>query len=135
MYKNIATSSLLKKASSSSSSSSSATRHFSSLPSRAPRVAAGGAEASGVINNSVSGNKVFASNIKGSLPGQCGSPRFLSFSSALRSVRSSVPRWSHGVDWKSPASLSSQIRTCAVPLSNVLYRKIATMGNLVFSKF
>jgi len=102
MFKNAASSSILKKAS---------TRHFNSSASRAA--------VAGAVDRSAC--------VKG-LPGQCvGSHR--NFSSALRSVRSSVPRWSHGVDWKSPASLNSQIRACAAPLSNVLYRKIATMAS------
>ncbi|CAI9090269.1 OLC1v1025008C1 [Oldenlandia corymbosa var. corymbosa] len=119
MYKNIATSSLLKKASS--------TRHFNSLSSSgAQRHAVAGVEAasSTAVNRTSSaagGSKIAASS--------SGNPRISSLSSALRSVRSSVPRWSHGVDWKSPASLSSQIRTRSSPLSNVLYRKIATMAS------
>lgn len=39
----------------------------------------------------------------------------------------SVPRWSHGVDWKSPASLTSQIRSSS-PLLERLQRSFATMG-------
>lgn len=39
----------------------------------------------------------------------------------------SIPRWSHGVDWKSPASLTSQIRTCS-PLLERLQRSFATMA-------
>ncbi|KAI3810149.1 hypothetical protein L1987_19759 [Smallanthus sonchifolius] len=56
-------------------------------------------------------------------------------SSAFRSVRSTVPRWSHGVDWKSPATLTSQIRTAASPLLDRFHRTLATMGlNRIFSK-
>nr|GME14462.1 aconitate hydratase, cytoplasmic [Ipomoea batatas] len=54
--------------------------------------------------------------------------RSLSFSSALRSIRSSVPRWSHGVDWKSPAIPASQIRIASPVLSD-FHRKIATMAS------
>ncbi|KAG5545555.1 hypothetical protein RHGRI_017906 [Rhododendron griersonianum] len=59
-----------------------------------------------------------------SVANQC---RSFSFSSAYRQLRSSVPRWSHGVDWKSPASLASQIRTPASV--NLFERKIATMAS------
>lgn len=54
--------------------------------------------------------------------------RSLSFSSAVRSLRCSVPRWSHGVEWRSPASLRPQIRAVA-PVIERLQRKFATMGN------
>lgn len=47
-------------------------------------------------------------------------------SAAFRSVRS---RWSHGVDWKSPASLSSQIRTTASPVLDRFHRSLATMAS------
>ncbi|KAK3014234.1 hypothetical protein RJ639_008167 [Escallonia herrerae] len=60
-----------------------------------------------------------------SAAGQC---RSLSFSSAFRSLRSSVPRWSHGADWKSPASLRSQIRT-ASPVIQRFHRNIASMAS------
>ncbi|XP_073060858.1 aconitate hydratase, cytoplasmic [Primulina eburnea] len=44
-----------------------------------------------------------------------------------RSFRS-VPRWSHG-EWKSPMSLTSQIRTTSIAdSSTLLHRKIATMA-------
>ncbi|TMW93545.1 hypothetical protein EJD97_011516 [Solanum chilense] len=49
------------------------------------------------------------------------------YSSTLRSLRCSVPRWSHGVDWKSPISLTAQIRTAA-PALNGFHRKLATMA-------
>lgn len=52
------------------------------------------------------------------------------YSSTLRSLRCSVPRWSHGVDWKSPISLTAQIRTAA-PALNGFHRKLATMGTFV----
>lgn len=45
------------------------------------------------------------------------------YSSTLRSL----PRWSHRVDWKSPISLTAQIRTAA-PALNQFHRKLATMG-------
>ncbi|CDP05740.1 unnamed protein product [Coffea canephora] len=48
-------------------------------------------------------------------------------SSAVRSLRCSVPRWSHGVDWRSPVSLRAQIRTAA-PVIERFERKIATMA-------
>nr|GMD49411.1 aconitate hydratase, cytoplasmic [Ipomoea batatas] len=60
--------------------------------------------------------------------------RPLTFASAFRSLRCSVPRWSHGVDWKSPASLTAQIRTAA-PVLHDFHRKIATMGTFVFLLF
>ncbi|KAI3828036.1 hypothetical protein L1987_02130 [Smallanthus sonchifolius] len=50
-------------------------------------------------------------------------------SSAFRSVRSSVPRWSHGVDWKSPVTLTSQIRTAASPVLDRFHRALATMAS------
>ncbi|EEF38199.1 aconitate hydratase, cytoplasmic [Ricinus communis] len=53
--------------------------------------------------------------------------RSLSFSAAVRSLRCSVPRWSHGVDWRSPVSLRSQIRT-ASPVIERFQRKISTMA-------
>ncbi|KAJ7948154.1 Aconitate hydratase [Quillaja saponaria] len=53
--------------------------------------------------------------------------RSLSYSSALRSFRSSVPRWSHGVNWRSPVSLRAQIRAVA-PVIERFERKIATMA-------
>ncbi|KAI8008595.1 hypothetical protein LOK49_LG07G02578 [Camellia lanceoleosa] len=60
-----------------------------------------------------------------SISNQC---RSFSFSSAFRNLRCSVPRWSHGVDWNSPASLTAQIRT-ASPLIGRFERKIATMAS------
>ncbi|KAA8523674.1 hypothetical protein F0562_010097 [Nyssa sinensis] len=54
--------------------------------------------------------------------------RSLSFSSAFRSLRSSVPRWSHGVDWRSPVSLKAQIRAAA-PVIERFQRKISTMAS------
>ncbi|PSR78366.1 Aconitate hydratase [Actinidia chinensis var. chinensis] len=55
--------------------------------------------------------------------------RSFSFSAALRHIRSSAPRWSHGGDWKSPASLTVQIRTAA-PCIDRFERTIATMGTV-----
>ncbi|PHT99448.1 Aconitate hydratase 2, mitochondrial [Capsicum chinense] len=49
------------------------------------------------------------------------------YSSTLRSLGCSVTRWSHGVDWKSPISLTAQIRTAA-PALNSFHRKLATMA-------
>ncbi|PON68728.1 Aconitase/Iron-responsive element-binding protein [Parasponia andersonii] len=54
--------------------------------------------------------------------------RSLSFASAVRSVRCSVPRWSHGVHWNSPYSFRSQIRAVA-PVIEQFQRKIATMAS------
>ncbi|KAJ6338788.1 hypothetical protein OIU76_008276, partial [Salix suchowensis] len=53
--------------------------------------------------------------------------RSLSFSSAVRSLRCSHPRWSHGVDWRYPATLRHQIRAVA-PIVERFQRKIATMA-------
>ncbi|KAJ8749251.1 hypothetical protein K2173_018730 [Erythroxylum novogranatense] len=53
--------------------------------------------------------------------------RSLSFTSAVRSLRCSVPRWSHGVDWRSPISLRAQSRAAA-PIVERFQRKIATMA-------
>ncbi|XP_022849175.1 aconitate hydratase 3, mitochondrial-like [Olea europaea var. sylvestris] len=50
--------------------------------------------------------------------------RSLSFYSALRSAQ----RWSHGVDWKSPASLGAQIRI-ASSTASLFQRNIATMAS------
>lgn len=55
--------------------------------------------------------------------------RSLNFSSAVRSLRFSSPRWSHGVDWRSPISLRSQIRAVA-PVIEQFQRKISTMGTV-----
>ncbi|KAL7128805.1 hypothetical protein ABFS83_13G018900 [Erythranthe nasuta] len=41
----------------------------------------------------------------------------------------SAARWSHGVDWKSPASLASQIRISSAFSDTLLHRKIATMAS------
>lgn len=49
------------------------------------------------------------------------------FSSALPSLSYSTPRWSHGVDWRSPISLRAQIRTASPDIER-LDRNIATMG-------
>ncbi|KAI3891410.1 hypothetical protein MKW92_013345 [Papaver armeniacum] len=57
------------------------------------------------------------------------SSRSLSFATAIRSFRSSNPRWSHGYDWRSPVSLRAQIRTAA-PLLERFQRKMTTMGLL-----
>ncbi|KAF8409565.1 hypothetical protein HHK36_005643 [Tetracentron sinense] len=54
--------------------------------------------------------------------------RSLSFSSSFRSLRLTPPRWSHGVDWRSPVSLRAQIRTVA-PVIERFQRKIATMAS------
>lgn len=114
MYISSGTSSLLRKASSSSSTRRTSAKYFyscSSSPSTLPR------SADSCVNQKVAT----------SFNSQCQNYSSSSFSSALRSVRCSVPRWSHGVDWKSPASLSAQIRT-ASPVFNGFYRKMATLG-------
>ncbi|XP_050204362.1 aconitate hydratase, cytoplasmic [Mercurialis annua] len=54
--------------------------------------------------------------------------RSFSFSAAVRSLRCSVPRWSHGVDWRSPLSLRSQIRTVS-PVIERFQRNIASMAS------
>ncbi|XVF70692.1 hypothetical protein PTKIN_Ptkin11bG0182800 [Pterospermum kingtungense] len=54
--------------------------------------------------------------------------RSLSFSSSLRSLRCSAPRWSHGVDWRSPASLRAQARIAA-PVMERFHRRIATIAS------
>lgn len=56
--------------------------------------------------------------------------RSLSLSSAGRSLRCSVPRWSHGVDWRSPLSLRAQIRTVS-PIIDRLERTFTTMGTVL----
>ncbi|KAG4961093.1 hypothetical protein AAZX31_13G290900 [Glycine max] len=48
-----------------------------------------------------------------------------SSSAATRSFGSAVPRWSHGVDWRSPLGLRPQIRAAA-PLIERFHRRIAT---------
>ncbi|KAJ6401318.1 hypothetical protein OIU84_016687 [Salix udensis] len=53
--------------------------------------------------------------------------RSLSFSTAVRSLRRSYPRWSHGLDWRSPSTLRHQIRAVA-PVVERFQRKIATMA-------
>ncbi|KAL9441613.1 hypothetical protein AB3S75_020167 [Citrus x aurantiifolia] len=53
--------------------------------------------------------------------------RSLSFSSALRTLRCSAPRWSHGVNWRSPVSLRAQSRIAA-PVLERFERKIASMA-------
>lgn len=71
----------------------------------------------------------FAASSSASSPPPVSGYRSLSFSSAVRSLRCSVPRWSHGVDWRSPIGLRSQIRAVA-PVIEQFQRKIATMGIL-----
>ncbi|KAI5674797.1 hypothetical protein M9H77_15161 [Catharanthus roseus] len=46
---------------------------------------------------------------------------------SVRSLTYSVPKWSHGVAWRSPLSLRAQIRT-ASPVIERFQRKIATMA-------
>ncbi|OAY33109.1 aconitate hydratase, cytoplasmic [Manihot esculenta] len=66
--------------------------------------------------------------VSSSLLANTAQHRSLSFSAAVRSIRCSVPRWSHGVDWRSPVSLRSQIRAVA-PVIERFQRKIATMAS------
>ncbi|KAL6954666.1 aconitate hydratase [Sarracenia purpurea var. burkii] len=54
--------------------------------------------------------------------------RSLSFSNSLRSLRISVPRWSHGVNWRSPISARAQIRTGGAVIEK-FERKISTMAS------
>ncbi|KAM7498298.1 hypothetical protein LguiA_022712 [Lonicera macranthoides] len=61
-------------------------------------------------------------------PHSSQSLRSFSFSSAYQSLRRSAPRWSHGVHWKSPVSLTSQIRTVS-PLIERLQRNFASMAS------
>uniref|UniRef100_A0A7N0TF92 Aconitate hydratase n=1 Tax=Kalanchoe fedtschenkoi TaxID=63787 RepID=A0A7N0TF92_KALFE len=53
--------------------------------------------------------------------------RLLSFSSSSRSLAPALPRWSHGVAWRSPVSLRAQIRTTA-PLIERLEHRFSTMA-------
>uniref|UniRef100_A0A7N0TFJ0 Aconitase/3-isopropylmalate dehydratase large subunit alpha/beta/alpha domain-containing protein n=1 Tax=Kalanchoe fedtschenkoi TaxID=63787 RepID=A0A7N0TFJ0_KALFE len=53
--------------------------------------------------------------------------RLLSFSSSSRSLAPALPRWSHGVAWRSPVSLRAQIRTAA-PLIERLEHRFSTMA-------
>uniref|UniRef100_A0A2P2MJ64 Aconitate hydratase n=1 Tax=Rhizophora mucronata TaxID=61149 RepID=A0A2P2MJ64_RHIMU len=53
--------------------------------------------------------------------------RSISFAAPVRSLRCSLPRWSHGVDWRSPISLRAQARAVA-PVIERFQRKIATMA-------
>lgn len=53
--------------------------------------------------------------------------RSLASSSALRSL----PRWSHGIHWRSTYTIRSQIRAVA-PAIEQFQRKIASMGTLLF---
>ncbi|KAK4792084.1 hypothetical protein SAY86_022519 [Trapa natans] len=62
------------------------------------------------------------------LPHLAAQHRSLSFSAAIRSLRCSVPRWSHGVDWRSPLSLRAQSRVVS-PVIERFQRKIATMAS------
>lgn len=65
--------------------------------------------------------------------GSCSSSSFSTISGGYRSLgflpafRS--PRWSHGVDWRSPVSLRAQIRAAA-PVIERFERKMATIGTL-----
>ncbi|KAK4420771.1 Aconitate hydratase 3, mitochondrial [Sesamum alatum] len=73
-------------------------------------------------------NRSFSSPCRASTPACSISCRSVSFSPAFRSVRCSAPRWSYGVDWRSPVSLRAQIRS-ASPVLERFERKIATMAS------
>ncbi|KAL0320802.1 UNVERIFIED_CONTAM: Aconitate hydratase 3, mitochondrial [Sesamum radiatum] len=70
----------------------------------------------------------FSSPCRASPPTCSVSCRSVCFSPASRSVRCSAPRWSYGVDWRSPVSLRAQIRS-ASPALERFERKIATMAS------
>ncbi|KAL0406931.1 UNVERIFIED_CONTAM: Aconitate hydratase 3, mitochondrial [Sesamum latifolium] len=70
----------------------------------------------------------FSSPCRASPPACNVSCRSVCFSPASRSVRCSAPRWSYGVDWRSPVSLRAQIRS-ASPVLERFERKIATMAS------
>lgn len=66
------------------------------------------------------------------LPASSPKPSSFSFASSYRSLTGSsafrsVPRWSHGVGWRSPLSLRAQIRATA-PVIERLHRKYSSMG-------
>ncbi|WOH03214.1 hypothetical protein DCAR_0522610 [Daucus carota subsp. sativus] len=90
-------------------------RTYSSATCSLIRRAASSSSASGAAR------KAGSSPVASSSPA-CGVNQYRSYS-----FFRSVPRWSHGVDWKSPASLTSQIRT-ASPLLERLQRTFATMA-------
>ncbi|CAI9772743.1 unnamed protein product [Fraxinus pennsylvanica] len=85
-------------------------------------------------NTSTTGKRLLSSLSKKPVSSSASSPissnfnqthqRSLSFYSALRSAQ----RWSHGVDWKSPASLGAQIRI-ASSAASLFQRNIATMAS------
>ncbi|CAA3010903.1 aconitate hydratase, cytoplasmic [Olea europaea subsp. europaea] len=85
-------------------------------------------------NTSTAGKRLISSLSKKSVSNSASSPissnfnqknqRSLSFYSALRTAQ----RWSHGVDWKSPASLGAQIRI-ASSAASLFQRNIATMAS------
>ncbi|XVF33987.1 hypothetical protein REPUB_Repub18cG0018200 [Reevesia pubescens] len=54
--------------------------------------------------------------------------RSLSFSSSFRSLRCSAPKWSHGVDWRSPGSLRAQARI-SNPVMEKFRRRIAAIAS------
>ncbi|EYU24785.1 hypothetical protein ABFS82_13G017400 [Erythranthe guttata] len=100
MYITSGTSALLRRASHSSSSSRTGKRVFSSL-SKKPASPSPSSNSSHSVGSQQT--------------------RSLSYLSAAR--------WSHGVDWKSPASLASQIRISSAFSDTLLHRKIATMAS------
>lgn len=98
---------------------------------RASRIRFSSSLARAAVSPSISRTPgIGASSANSSSPSLIGY-RSLSSLSSFRSLRSSVPRWSHGVDWRSPVSLRAQIRT-ATPVIERFQRKIATMGIQLF---
>ncbi|KAJ4851234.1 Acyl CoA oxidase [Turnera subulata] len=61
------------------------------------------------------------------LTGQTQARSLSSSAAAARSLRSSLPRWSHGVEWRSPLAHRLQIRAAA-PVIERFQRRIATMA-------
>lgn len=74
-------------------------------------------------STSTSVSRVFSRSVPRRTPGS---------SSAARSFGSAVPRWSHGIDWRSPLGLRHQIRAVA-PLIERFHRRIATSGTSLLS--
>ncbi|KAF3443687.1 hypothetical protein FNV43_RR13377 [Rhamnella rubrinervis] len=83
--------------------------------------------ASRLFTSSFYPSRTFAASSPTKLSPSTTAYRSVSFSSAVRSVRCSIPRWSHGVDWRSPYSFRSQIRAVA-PVIERFHRQIATMA-------
>ncbi|CAI9088389.1 OLC1v1022698C1 [Oldenlandia corymbosa var. corymbosa] len=79
------------------------------------------------VSRSFAAGSGSGSSLAAAKPPSFFSCRSLYYSSAARSLRCSVPRWSHGVDWRSPVSLKARIRSSA-PVIERFERKIATMA-------